>query len=142
MLPELFYVGIKILFVRDDSILLLKRTDPDGRKFLDIPGGRVQDGETFEETLQREVAEELPGISDWRAKKMLHALRLKNVTPDGKPLVLIIFQGELDDVEISLSDEHDGYTWLKITEIEVRSGQEIEGYQLGTQLHEVVKFII
>lgn len=141
MLPELFYVGIKILFVRDNSVLLLKRTDLDGRKFLDIPGGRVQDGETLEETLQREVAEELPGINDWRAKKMLHALRLKNVTPDGKPLVLIIFQGELDDVEISLSDEHDGYLWVKIEEIAERSGKAIEGYQLGTQLIEVVSYL-
>ncbi|GIW59248.1 MAG: hypothetical protein KatS3mg087_0314 [Patescibacteria group bacterium] len=106
---------------------------------MDIPGGRIQDGETLEETLRREVVEELPGIKGWRAKRMLHALRLKNMTPDGKPLILIIFQGELDDVEISLSDEHDGYLWVKIEEIAERSGQEIEGYTLGSQLQEVVK---
>jgi ADP-ribose pyrophosphatase YjhB (NUDIX family) len=138
---ELFYVGIKILFVRDESVLLLKRTDPDGRKFLDIPGGRVQDGETLEETLQREVAEELPGIKDWRAIKMLHALRLKNVTPDGKPLVLIIFQGELRDEIITLSHEHDGYIWFPTEGIVKNSGKEIEGYTLGTQLQETIRFI-
>ena len=91
--------------------------------------------------MRREVAEELPGIKDWRAKKMLHALRLKNVTPDGKPLVLIIFQGELRDERITLSNEHDRYIWFPIEGIVKNSGKEVEGYTLGTQLQETIKFL-
>lgn len=139
MQPELFYVGIKVIFVRDDQVLLLKRTDPDGRRFLDIPGGRIQEGASIEDTIAREISEELPGVKGWKIEKLAYACRLLNVTPDGNPLVLIVYRGTIMDESINLSDEHDDYLWFPIKDVPAYSGKEVEGYRLGTQLQEAIK---
>ncbi len=52
--PEQFITSVRCLVVQDDSVLVV--SNPEGRHIL--PGGRREAGETFEQTLRREVAEE------------------------------------------------------------------------------------
>lgn len=46
------------VIIKDQKILLFKRVKPETEYFI-FPGGGVDPGETFEETLKREVREEL-----------------------------------------------------------------------------------
>ena len=55
-----FYVGVKGLIKTDQGYLILKHT----KGHYDTPGGRIDGNEGFEQTLRRELSEELPGISD------------------------------------------------------------------------------
>ncbi len=52
------WVAIKALIVEDGKILLGKRLDQDDYGLFEIPGGKLEVGETFKETLKREVLEE------------------------------------------------------------------------------------
>ena len=52
--PEQFVTSVRCLVLQHDSILVLRNRK--GNHIL--PGGRREEGETFEQTLRREVAEE------------------------------------------------------------------------------------
>ena len=52
--PETYVTSVRCLVFQDDSILVV--SNPEGRHIL--PGVRREAGETFEQTLRREVAEE------------------------------------------------------------------------------------
>lgn len=52
--PEEYITSVRCLLFQDDSILVVSNRE--GRHIL--PGGRREAGETFEQTLRREVAEE------------------------------------------------------------------------------------
>ena len=48
--------NVNLVHVRDNKILMLKEKDID---YLKLPGGKLQDGETEETALKRELFEEL-----------------------------------------------------------------------------------
>ncbi len=52
--PEEYITSVRCLVFQDDSVLVVG--NPEGRHIL--PGGRREAGETYEQTLRREVAEE------------------------------------------------------------------------------------
>ncbi len=52
--PEQFVTSVRCLVLQNDSVLVLSNRK--GNHIL--PGGRREEGETFEQTLRREVAEE------------------------------------------------------------------------------------
>ena len=65
-------LGVKAVVVRDGKVLVL--TKPDGE--ADLPGGRIEQGESFEQGLHREIHEEtglkvgiLRAISEWSFAK-------------------------------------------------------------------------
>ncbi len=109
-----FYVGVKGV-VRDRSrgIILLSREYKSG-DFWDTPGGRIDGDEDFEQTLQRELKEELPGIQSVRIGNLLGAFRVHKDIDEGISLVLLYFlvDAKLPE-EVALSDEHQGYTWVQ-----------------------------
>jgi len=108
-----FYVGVKGI-VRDPvrGVLLLHREYKSG-DYWDIPGGRIDGSEDFEETLHRELAEELPGIKVTAVKELLGAFRLPKDIEDDTSLVLLYFlvDAKLPD-PVVLSEEHESYTWV------------------------------
>lgn len=109
-----FHVGVKGI-VRDAErgVLLLKRDYKSG-DFWDTPGGRIDGDETFAETLNRELGEELPGISNVKIGNLLGAYRLQKDIEDDISLVLLYFEVSADLPDpIVLSDEHDGLIWIK-----------------------------
>ena len=53
--PERFVVSIRAVVFRDDEVLVI--TDEGGGRFI-VPGGHRRGGETFEDTVVREVLEE------------------------------------------------------------------------------------
>ena len=77
MSMQTFYVGIQGIIIRDDKVLLLRANGGKGRRDIwEAPGGRIDDDETMQQTLERELHEELANISDIQIGEILHATRL------------------------------------------------------------------
>lgn len=105
-----FTTGIAI--IRDGALLIVRRAAEDYMGgYYELPGGGVDDGESFAEAVQREAQEEtgltvcsivqlLPGF-DYSTPKKAHVRQINIVaTVDEKPVVLA-------------PDEHDEYQWIR-----------------------------
>jgi 8-oxo-dGTP diphosphatase len=96
------------------SILLLKRS-PDSKHnsgTWEFPGGKLDPGETFDDALLREVAEET-GLSVVLTR-VLGAGELE--LPDCK-VVYLFLEGSHVNGTVRLSEEHDAFVWIKPAEL-------------------------
>ncbi len=119
-MPEsmLFMVGLKALIVNPKGeVLLVRRSDANTQSNAwDIPGGRMEVGESLTDALTREIQEEtgmhpshigpVVSISTFEAKKLK------------TQIVRLIFYVRVDTDSISLSDEHKEYIWRTMDEID------------------------
>ncbi len=117
-----FYVGIKGVIKQDDKVLVLKKNQAE--PFWEICGGRMDGDETIEQTLERELGEEVPGIAHIKVEKLLCAHRLLKDIDGDTSLMLIYFQVTADlPNPIQISDEHSDYQWIKSsTELDLDGG--------------------
>lgn len=53
------HVGVYGVLVHDDKLLMIKKARGPYKGQLDLPGGRIEHGESFEEALKREFDEEV-----------------------------------------------------------------------------------
>lgn len=109
MSEKLFNVGIKAMIRRGDKLLIVR--DTEGR--WEMPGGRMDANETVEQTLRRELGEELPNIKSVQIHDIMGAYRIhKDIKPDVS-LALIFYKvtAEFEGGEPELSDEHEEYRW-------------------------------
>ncbi|MFU2192590.1 NUDIX hydrolase [Methanobacterium sp. MZD130B] len=110
MIDYVFGLSVRALLTDDEGkVLILKRstnsrTNPGKWEF---PGGKVDQGESFDHALVREVHEEtqlnislehVVGVSE----QNLHVIRA----------VHIIMSGEIMGGTLKLSSEHEGYAWV------------------------------
>jgi 8-oxo-dGTP diphosphatase len=110
MIDYVFGLSVRVLITdKDGKILILKRstdskTNP-GK--WELPGGKVDQGESFDHALIREVYEEtklkisldhVVGVSE----QNLHVIRA----------VHIIMSGSITEGNLKLSHEHEGYAWV------------------------------
>ena len=120
-----FFVGVKAIVIKDDKILLLK--DSSRPDFWDVPGGRIDDNETIEQTLLRELTEELPSHTNPHIGELLNAYRIPGSIKDDLGLVLLFYRVDVDfDGEITLSSEHTGYEWLSLEDALARGSDGIK----------------
>ena len=104
-----FFVGVKG-FIRDERGILLIRHN---EGHWDIPGGRMDGNETFEDTLRREIAEEVAGAELLALEELQGATRLQKDIKDNISLVLIYFLVDAKLPEtIDLGDEHAAIRWI------------------------------
>lgn len=115
MSMKLFYVGVKGLIVRDNKVLLLRG---DGaRDFWDTPGGRIDDDESIEETLRRELSEELPDIRVNSIGDLVHAYRVPGSIHDDIGVTILFYKVDVElDEEVVISEEHTEYRWMTFDE--------------------------
>lgn len=110
-----YALSAKVLVLDERGrVLLLKRSmaSKNNRGKWDLPGGKVDAGEAFDEALLREVSEET-GL----------AISLGNVVgaaesdlPDRR-VAYIILEGRPVSGQVRLSEEHDEYVWLQRREL-------------------------
>lgn len=113
---DTFRMAAKAFIVNDkNEVLILKEssdyeegTNP--RKWL-IPGGRIEPGESYDDTLMREIDEEtgleveiedIITMGEWRPK----------INGDQFQITAVFFECRAEDNEIRLSDEHTDYNWI------------------------------
>ncbi len=105
---KLFNVGVKAVIRRGDKLIIMRNT----KGFWEVPGGRMDGDETIEETLRRELNEELPNIKNVKVHELLDAVRLHKDIKENVSLVLIFYRVTASfEGEPQLSDEHDAYKW-------------------------------
>lgn len=124
MFKKIQQVSIKGLLCRDNKILVLK-TARSGR--WELPGGRMDFGETAEQTFKREMREEL-GFKKVKLGKFINIWMFTNVREGiNHHFIILDFVISTDETEIKLSAEHIEYKWVGIGEtgkLKMRSGHK------------------
>lgn len=106
---------------QNGDILFVRRSSNRGVvSNWDLPGGLVEDGESDEQALGREILEELSigavvgrKVGEWSFHRPL----------DGKRVEVTNYEAELESTEFKLSDEHDESKWVppaQIQELQVK----------------------
>ena len=110
-----FGLAVKALVADQEGRVLFIRRSEASKSFKrqwDLPGGKVDPGETFDVALLREVAEEtgltasLEGVAG-AAEHEMSAVRV----------VLLFMEARKASGEVQLSDEHDDFQWVARNEI-------------------------
>lgn len=117
---KLFQVGVKALIINEkDQILVLFSGDwhlKHQTEHWDIPGGRIQEGQTVIETLKREVEEETGITKISEVQPFAGTVSNFKDIPVGDKLVglaLIIYKVKVPkDSQIKLGHEHIKYEWV------------------------------
>lgn len=117
MSEQLFHVGIKALVrnKRGEILLVGSQDKTSGQSRLDLPGGRMEPGETLLQTLDRELREEI-GVSYVGEPTQYVATlsRIRIASPKGaRGLVLVVYLVTLESEAFTLGSEEDTYAWLE-----------------------------
>lgn len=120
-MEDSFHLGIKALVRNMDGKILLLQVNPaklkaERQAYWDLPGGRIQKGETVVSTLEREVEEET-GLTDLEKPvevgMVLSNIRIPLDGNNSVGLILNIYSVQApESAEIKISDEHIAYDWF------------------------------
>lgn len=120
-IEDKFHLCIKALIRNSVGQILLLKVNKEklkgfqGEPYWDIPGGRIQKGSTVEETLVREVEEEI-GVKEVSNIKPFSMVLSKIRIPQGDDsvgLILGTYTCEIhENSEIKLSEEHVEANWF------------------------------
>ncbi len=109
-------LSVKAVLRIDDFVLLLKDAYSE---WWDLPGGHVQDGETLQDALKRELWEET-GIEVKHMEELM--VMVMTLGTETKPVVF--FQVEpVQPISGRLSEEHTDFAWVHV--------RDTEHYNLG-----------
>ncbi|MGK0467271.1 NUDIX hydrolase [Clostridium sp.] len=104
------YFATKALIIKNNKYLALHKTEEIGGLW-ELPGGRMEFGETAEETLFREVKEEINLVIN--SYKLLDTW---NFVSKEYQITGVIYLCTIKDGNVILSDEHDKYQWLEFND--------------------------
>lgn len=135
-MADLMYTGAKALIERDGKVLAIK-TETGSQEFWDIPGGRVEEGETVNEALERELKEEVNLTSVSVGEPIgTYSFRIGE-NREGEQVNIIVFKVETDqDPSLSDSEEESHLAEMKWMEPE-----ELAQVKEGTRLEELSRIL-
>jgi 8-oxo-dGTP pyrophosphatase MutT (NUDIX family) len=105
-----FPVSIKGVVIRDAQVILLENE----RREWELPGGKLEPGESPERCLAREIAEELQ--LDVAVDRILDSW-VYEITPDTRVLIVTYGCRESSQQTAVLSDEHKQLRWFSLDHV-------------------------
>ncbi|MBZ9687397.1 NUDIX domain-containing protein [Clostridium estertheticum] len=100
------YFAVKAFILNEGNFLIMHKSRVE-EDIWELPGGRMEFGESAEETLIRELLEET-GLLVTPIK----LLDTWNCVFDNYQITGIIYLCKIKNTELKLSDEHDNYKWV------------------------------
>jgi len=100
------YFAVKAFILNEGKFLVMHKTGVE-EDVWELPGGRMEFGETAEETLEREILEE--------ARLLVTPVRILdtwNFLSENYQITGIIYLCKAKNNEVRVSDEHDKYKWV------------------------------
>ena len=131
MLNKIQKIGVSAFIIKENKLLIVKRSKTETflAEFYEIPGGKIEFGESPAEALIREVKEEtnldIKVIKPYSTFSYISSNGEKH-TIDIQYIVEAI--GNLENV--NLSHEHDEYTWI--------TKDEIDNFKFSEQMKDVI----
>lgn len=123
---DTFHLGIKGLIRNHEGDILLlevnkQKLNQAKESYWDIPGGRIQRGETVEQALRREIEEET-GITELTNiqpfSMALSNIRIPQQDGNDVGLILWVFTCDAPNLQaVTISDEHVDLAWFSPAEV-------------------------
>ncbi len=110
MIEYVFGLAVRVLLTDEDGKILIIKRSTDSKTNSgkwEFPGGKVDQGESFDQALIREVYEET-GLK-------IALNHVVGVCEQNLPLIRavhIIMSGKIVEGDLNLSSEHEGYAWI------------------------------
>jgi mutator protein MutT len=118
---EIQQVTVKAIIINDGRILLLK--DLKGK--WELPGGRIDFGESPIEALNRELDEEL-GVKNAKTGELIDVWTFTIDKSDiKKQIIVIVFECFMGEINIKSNNEFIDYAWFeknKIDDLDMKDG--------------------
>lgn len=114
-------LSVRALIKNDDRLLLIRRASGNPKYIgqFELPGGKVEFGEDPESALRREIMEEI-GV-EAGAAQLLEATSWLDTEERDTQHIILVYLVALGDSKskISLSGEHDKFTWQELSDIQL-----------------------
>ena len=108
-------VSIKGILCRNNKILFLKTAK---KGMYELPGGRMDFGESVKQTFKREIEEEL-GFEKIKMGNLINTWSFTNIRENiNYHFIIFDFEFFTDESKIKLSDEHTEYRWIGLEELD------------------------
>jgi 8-oxo-dGTP diphosphatase len=103
-----------ILFNPEGQVLLIKRSKHSKTNSgkWELPGGKIDPGESFDTALNREIMEETGLLVE-----ILHAAGTAEQHVAGWHVIHLILTGSIQSGSVRISDEHEAFKWVGIDEM-------------------------
>jgi len=138
-MPKEFFISLKVMIQNSEGKVLFLIKEKNGQNFLDLPGGRMEGSDSFEESIKRELSEELSLTGEIKVLNQVGAVweLPSNFVKEGKRQLIITLSVEADLSELELSDEHIDHIWIGLEDIEGLEGKNfvlLEGYRRNLEV--------
>ncbi len=106
-------VAAAAIIVQDEHILLIQRGNPPQQGRWTLPGGKVEHGESLQEAVRREVAEETGYLVEVGAE----LIQLTVPTGDGRHFQIHDFAATVIGGELVVGDDAADARWVRLAEL-------------------------
>lgn len=123
-----YHITVKAVIVNEGKALILKALSKNGLSVYELPGGRIDEGESIRLCLKRELEEEL-GITKFKMGKIIGAYERSEYKKEGiDGAMALIYEVFIEELILNLSDEHTEYEWITKEDLQriVGNGENID----------------